>query len=231
MDTNVPKRFYVFAIVTSIIGIAVYVVIYEKCSELACDVISSVLSGIFTGALSGVLVALFFDVVNTRIQNEKEKEIYERLIGEFRSACDNLPYEFLVAVQEAFGIDDENRTFEQWASRILVIEDGASESIIAEADYALQQVTEIRNLGNKLLSDSTVYMGNTYINDAFIKSISKICSIANKIDIYRKKKKYSTCLSLIEKDLIPAICAWDSSLKETFDSPFNWSKIIDDEQL
>lgn len=180
-----------------------------------------VLLGLGTGGISSTIVAFVIDLANTKKQQETERKLFERLTSDFDVACEELLTEFVVGAQEAYGIDDEKRTFVEWATMLLG-DDSADEKILHEADYSLQQVVEVEKQSRRLITDSRIHINNQFFNDVLIKKLKRIQNFCQRVDREHKRGKYKNCLSIISSELVKEIIAYKPAMSSVFDEPFNW---------
>lgn len=185
--------------------------------------LKDILLGIGAGGVSSILVAFFIDIADTKKAHEKQKEIFNRLTLSVDIACEELLTEFVVAAQEVYGADTNKRTFREWAEMLLK-DDHAEEKVLYEAEYALQQIKEIKQRAQQLQQDIKLQLENRYFTESFEKKVEKIIHTCNRIERERKRKNYSSCLSLITKNLVTAMCDYNSTLLDKFEKPFTWTE-------
>lgn len=220
MKTTAPFKVYWITALLSFVMILVFII---------CQVVNSeswfrdVLLGLGTGGVSSTIVAFVIDLANTKKQQETEKKLFERLTSDFDMACEKLLTEFVVGAQEAYGIDDEKRTFVEWATMLLG-DDSADERILHEADYSLQQVVEVEKQARCLITDSRIHINNQFFHDDLIKKLKRIRNFCQRVDREHKRGKYKNCLSIISSGLIKEITAYKPAMVSFFEEPFNWDE-------
>lgn len=220
MKTTAPFKVYWITALVSLILLIAFVICKIVSSE---NWIIDMLLSLGTGGVSSTVVAFAIDLANTKKLQLEEKKLFERLTSDFDMACEELLTEFVVGAQEAYGIDDEKRTFSEWAAMLLE-NDSANERILHEADYSLQQVEEIDGQVKRLLADSRIHIGNQYFDDNLIKQLNKIQNYCQRIDREHKRGKYKNCLGIVTNDLVKAITEYKPELASVFKEPFNWEE-------
>ena len=140
-------------------------------------------------------------------------------------------YEFVVACQEIHGVDDEKRTFFQWASMVLGIKK-INEDIIREIDYALQQINEMDRQATKLLQVCKIHVDIELFDESFVKRIKRIQNICQRITREQKRRKYNNCLNIISKELINELNEYNNVygkyegiVLEDLKKPFKWDEL------
>ena len=220
MKTMVPVKVYLITTLISLIFIFVFV----RCKIVSCEGWGAeVFLSLGSGGVSSTIVAYVIDIANKKRQESEEKNQFERLTAEFDAACEELITEFVVAVQEAYGIDDKKRTFAEWAG-MLMADDSADVKVLQEADCALQQVTEVKNQANRLLQDSKIYLNNKYLDNDFIVTIKKIRNYSQRIEREHKRRKYKNCLEILVKEMVDALIKYKPSMSSIFEETFNWTE-------
>ena len=220
MKTTVPFKVY---LITAIISL-IFIVSFAVCHTISGEKwIAEVLLSLGSGGVSSTIVALVIDKANTKIQESEERTLFNRITADFDVSCEELLTEFVVAAQEVYGIDNKRRTFAEWAG-MLMADDYADRKILQEADYAIQQVTEVKNKANRLIQDRIIHLNNRYLDDDFIKVIKKIHNSCQRIEREHKRGKYKNCLEILSKEMIPALIEYKSDMSSYFEAPFNWDE-------
>lgn len=218
MKTMVPFKVYFFTVMISLLFVVFFVLCHLFLNEKSA---AEIFLSLGSGGVSSTIVALVMDIANKKRQENEERNLFNRLTAEFDAACEELLTEFVVAAQEAYGVDEEKRSFAEWA-RMLMADDLADTKILREADYALQQVTEVKNQANRLLRDKNIHLNNQYLDDDFVKAVKKIYSYCQRIEREQKKGKYMNCLEILEKGMVDALIEYKPSMSSFFKEPFNW---------
>lgn len=222
MKMKTTVSFLVYFITFLISGVLVFLfVLLKNC--VSEEWIPDVLLGIGTGGVTSAIVALITDMANTSMQQREEKKLFERLTSDFDMACEELLIDFVVGAQEAYGIDDEKRTYIEWATMLLG-DDSADERILYEADYALQQIKVIERQARRLLNDSRIHINNCNFDEELIKKIKRIQNYCQRIDHEHKRGKYKNCLRIIDEELVNLLIEYKPSMTLVFKEPFNWDE-------
>ena len=218
MKTTISISVYKTIICASllmVVGFAILRVINDKIW------LADILLG--AGGLSSAIVSLIIDNINTKQNEKQEEEIFNRLKIELDKVCEDVPMEFVIAAQEAtdYQYDKEEKlSFVQWAE-ILLKNNQADERILHEADYALQQIDEIRMHANILIKSCKMYLNNRNFNEEFMRKIKRIGNLCQRIESQHKRKEYESCLNIISNEFIKAVIEYNKDLSSIYEQPFN----------
>ncbi len=220
MKTTISIWSYIVIIVVSLLMVLAFPILRSINDKYY---FADILLGIGAGGISSAIVSLIIDVMNTKQNKKLEKEVFSRINLELYKACEDLPMEFVIAVQEAtdYSYDDEKElTFTQWAE-ILLKDNQADDRILNEADYALQQINEISRQTSILKQSSRIYLNNSNFDEAFLKKIRRVENLCQRIERQRKRGEYEGCLDIITKEFIKAVIEYNKELSSIYEEPFN----------
>lgn len=220
MKTTAPFKVYWITALLSFVMILAFVICQVIKSE---NWIRDVLLGLGTGGVSSTIVAFVIDLANTKKLQETEKKLFDRLTSDLDAVCEELLTEFVVGAQEVYGIDDEKRTFGEWATMLLG-DDSADERILHEANYSLQQVAEVEKQARRLIADSRIHINNQYFDGNLTKKLKKIINYCQRIDREQRRGKYKNCLSILTKELVNTIIEYKPTMASVFKEPFKWDE-------